>query len=320
MFLPVALDIDPQFVPKVNDLVYPMRVESKWGRQLEKKIDVVSHESSAWVNTWILPPRNLKLTSNKLLVFNEKKEGDGWRVSWAQAMRTLSPGCLPCILPRRHNYALVAQVEHNVANNASGIVATSLRVTFCCVVSTGLVPLDGLSSMMMCCGCKGGEGNVYFGWILQPSCWFWRGGLSYLRVWSTTMGANWGIDVLQLGLHHLLLRVVWASNVPPPSACVWKLQMGGVDVQWKRKSITSPMIVLSILDTSLCTINLSRTSPWGVPRTSRAQGGPQSDTRDLWRRWWEGPSDLSVGEGPGRWECLPPTETRRHEGKAMNYA
>jgi hypothetical protein len=27
-----------------------------------------------------------------------------------------------------------------------------------------------------------------------------------------------------------------------------------------------------------------------------------------------------VGEGPGRWERLPPTETRSHESKAMSYA
>ena len=35
---------------------------------------------------------------------------------------------------------------------------------------------------------------------------------------------------------------------------------------------------------------------------------------------WEGPSDPSVGEGPGHWERLPPTETRSHKGKAMSYA
>ena len=37
-----------------------------------------------------------------------------------------------------------------------------------------------------------------------------------------------------------------------------------------------------------------------APKTPWAQGGPRSDTRDLWRRWCEGPSDPSVGEGPGR--------------------
>jgi hypothetical protein len=34
----------------------------------------------------------------------------------------------------------------------------------------------------------------------------------------------------------------------------------------------------------------------------------------------EGPSDPSVGEDPGRWEHLPPMETRSHEGKAISYA
>ena len=58
----------------------------------------------------------------------------------------------------------------------------------------------------------------------------------------------------------------------------------------------------------------------GMPETPWAQGGPRSDTWDLWRRWWEGPSDPSVGESPGRWERLPPTGTRSHEGKAMSYA
>jgi hypothetical protein len=33
-----------------------------------------------------------------------------------------------------------------------------------------------------------------------------------------------------------------------------------------------------------------------------------------------GLSDPSVGEGPGRWEHFPLTETRSHKGKAMNYA
>jgi hypothetical protein len=65
--------------------------------------------------------------------------------------------------------------------------------------------------------------------------------------------------------------------------------------------------------------NLIRTSPWGVPATPWAQGGPWSDTGDLWRHWWEGPSDHNVGEGPERLERLPPTETRSHEGKAISY-
>ena len=47
--------------------------------------------------------------------------------------------------------------------------------------------------------------------------------------------------------------------------------------------------------------------------------GPWSDTRDLWCCWWEGPRDPNVGEDPGRWEHLPPTETRMNEGEAISY-
>jgi hypothetical protein len=35
--------------------------------------------------------------------------------------------------------------------------------------------------------------------------------------------------------------------------------------------------------------------------TMDTRGTPECHTSDLWRRWWEGPSDPSVGEGPGRW-------------------
>jgi hypothetical protein len=31
-------------------------------------------------------------------------------------------------------------------------------------------------------------------------------------------------------------------------------------------------------------------------------------------------SDPNVGESPKRWERLPPTGSRSHEGKAMSYA
>ena len=49
------------------------------------------------------------------------------------------------------------------------------------------------------------------------------------------------------------------------------------------------------------------TSPWGVPATPWAQEGPRNNTRDLWHRWWWGPSGSSVREGPGHWERFPPT-------------
>jgi hypothetical protein len=65
---------------------------------------------------------------------------------------------------------------------------------------------------------------------------------------------------------------------------------------------------------------LLRTSPKGMSETPWAQGGPRSDTWDLWRRWLEGPSDPTVGEDPGHWKRLPPTWTRSHKGKAMSYA
>ena len=38
-----------------------------------------------------------------------------------------------------------------------------------------------------------------------------------------------------------------------------------------------------------------------------------------WHPKLVGSSDSSVGEGPGRWERLPPTETKSHNGKAMSY-
>ena len=50
------------------------------------------------------------------------------------------------------------------------------------------------------------------------------------------------------------------------------------------------------------------------------KGDPRSDIQDLWRRGWEGPSDPSMGEGPERWERLPPTKTRKHKDKTINYA
>ena len=64
---------------------------------------------------------------------------------------------------------------------------------------------------------------------------------------------------------------------------------------------------------------MSHTSPWGVHTTIWAQKEHQSDTHDLWRYWWEGSSDPSVSEGPGHWECLPPTKTKIHKSKAMSY-
>ena len=58
-----------------------------------------------------------------------------------------------------------------------------------------------------------------------------------------------------------------------------------------------------------------------MPKIPWAQRGPRSDTRDIVAPVVrEGPSALSVGEGPGRWERLPPTEAKSHEDKALSYA
>ena len=73
-------------------------LESKWGRQLEKEIVVVSQMRYVCVRAWILPSGLVKVISNRLLVFNESIEREGWRVSRAQAVSALNPGCLPWIL------------------------------------------------------------------------------------------------------------------------------------------------------------------------------------------------------------------------------
>ena len=46
-------------------------------------------------------------------------------------------------------------------------------------------------------------------------------------------------------------------------------------------------------------------------------GGPCNDNRNLWYHRWEGPNDSSVGEGPGREECLPLPEIMSHKDKAI---
>ena len=66
----------------------------------------------------------------------------------------------------------------------------------------------------------------------------------------------------------------------------------------------------------LCTIAyLSMRSAQNIMST---KGTPQWH-QDLWPRWWEGPSDPSVGGGPEHWERLPPIETKRYEDKTISY-
>lgn len=44
-------------------------------------------------------------------------------------------------------------------------------------------------------------------------------------------------------------------------------------------------------------------SPWLMLATTWAQQGPRNDVQDLWRHWWEGPTDFSVGDSHKCWKC-----------------
>ena len=50
---------------------------------------------------------------------------------------------------------------------------------------------------------------------------------------------------------------------------------------------------------------LAHLSKWSAQNIMGTRG-TLSDTRDLWCRWWENPSDSNVGRGPWHWERLPP--------------
>lgn len=86
-----------------------------------------SHVRSVYVRAWILPSGVLKVISNRLLAFNERKAREGCRVSRAQAVRALSPGCLPCILPSRETFAFSAHEVLREVRSSSGTLTTSLR-------------------------------------------------------------------------------------------------------------------------------------------------------------------------------------------------
>ena len=73
----------------------------------------------------------MNVTSNRLLALRDKRARVGCSVSRAHAVKALSPGCLPWILPRRETSALAAHVERNAARSASGMVTTNLRLSSC---------------------------------------------------------------------------------------------------------------------------------------------------------------------------------------------
>lgn len=110
------------------------------------------------------------------------------------------------------SYALAAHVDVMlpiVRSESWRLVCKWPPVAIIDIASVG--PSCSLSSMMICCGCGV---RVYFDWVMWHSCWFWRSGLSYVRVWSTTTDMNCSINVLWLGLpHHILEGVlVWQSS------------------------------------------------------------------------------------------------------------
>lgn len=133
----------------------------------------------------ILPCGCLKVTLNKLIVFKDNRERDGCRVSRAQAVKVLSPRCLPWILPNNETSALDVQVEQRDSKSASGIIATSLRNTLWWVGAVGVKSSSygGFIVLVVTWGWKWVSG------MNRVTCsWFWRSSLSYLREWSATMG------------------------------------------------------------------------------------------------------------------------------------
>lgn len=111
---------------------------------------------------WILSSRSVKVTSNILLALRERRARDRCRVSRAQVVRALSPGCLPWIFPTRETYVFAAQVECSVARSASSIVTTKLQLSSGFGATIGSELLHGGFSMAVCGDC-GEQGQGYLG-------------------------------------------------------------------------------------------------------------------------------------------------------------
>ena len=86
---------------------------------------------SVCVRACVMPSVELKVTSNMLVFFNDKSSIEGWRVSWAQVVRVLSPGFLPWILPNRETLAFSAHVVRSKASKFLGTLITTLRSMSC---------------------------------------------------------------------------------------------------------------------------------------------------------------------------------------------
>ena len=104
----------------------------------------------------------------------------------------------------------------------------------------------------------------------------------------------------------------------------WKVQVETKPTSCIKLLVPSAPLVSILVDLfstlAYCvqTSNVTHLSIRSVRNTMGIRG-PRNDTWDLWHHWWKGPNDLSVGEGPGRWEHLPPPKSRSHKGKAISY-
>ena len=119
-----------------------------------------AHVRSVRFSACILPSGLSNVSSNTLLDFIESSLR-GWRVSRGQAVRALSPGCLPWILPKRETDDFPSQWVRKVASSLSESLATSLRDSSPTVV--GIVAADVpagklcilLESVDLATGCGG---------------------------------------------------------------------------------------------------------------------------------------------------------------------
>ena len=131
-----------------------------------------SQTSSVWVRACTLPSGSLKDISKRLLAFNESRVSVGWRVSRAQAVRALSPGCLPWMRPNKETLAFSAQVDRSDERRSSGTVTTTLRSCVSCagwgVVCCSIVVSEGC--LVSFRGCEWIDRAAGLGGDAAPTC------------------------------------------------------------------------------------------------------------------------------------------------------
>jgi hypothetical protein len=82
-----------------------------------------------------LPSGCSKVTSNKLLAFNDNSVREECRVALAHDVRVFNPGCLPWTRPIRVTVAFASHLVRNVWSTGSGMLMMSLRALPCWCVS-----------------------------------------------------------------------------------------------------------------------------------------------------------------------------------------